>query len=117
MSDCEPLREKKVNIEQAHWECYGDECCNPELIDEGDEHGEYIRTYDVASAVRFYKKYESDFQKFYEKYEDNCQDFLINVLCLEGDSFYYLDEEYIHNHEKERFNDWLFDYTFMDVME
>ena len=88
MSDCEPLRGKKQNSTNIVTMDY-----------------DFFSPYDVASAVRFYKRYRDDIQQFYR---DNSKDIDVCILYEEYCSHPKTDEE---------FNDWLFDYCFSDVIE
>jgi len=89
MSDCEPLREK----------------VKKDMITYKSVYRYYFDKDDVASAVRFYKKYsynpmllKKEEKGIYKKYTKNS----FKVCVSEIDIITY--------------NDWLFDYTFKDVI-
>lgn len=64
---------------------------------------------DVASAVKFYKKYHNSYEEFITDFHEE----------VKGKYYLWLDA---HNFQTEsdrekEFNAWLFDYTFNDVIE
>ena len=81
---CEPLRKKKVTYDR-------------------DKTFEYFEVKDVASAVRFYKKYKNRYNKLKEEQEE-----IFNIWFNKHCAIDYTNDN-------EGYNDWLFDYCFGDV--
>lgn len=111
MKDCEPLRRKKLD-----WSRYS----GLTVYDMSKNFDEFFDSKDIASAVRFYKYYKDNPNRlFSNEPADIIDDFRKwaqeRYPNMRTDDFNPMKAMRKYAHDI--YNDWLFDYCFLDIIE